>query len=562
MSADEQTDLTCQWPDDNARGQHRSPITRRSFVGGAAALGVAASVVGLPWLLEPKTANAAEIGPTTGAARADQALRVRIDAAELERGQHLPSHPSNGDEDLYPNRIASFSKALPHNHLGEVRLDAYAALIQALTTGKPADFEAIPLGGVVLLRNPQAALAFELLGPDSHHLTVPAAPAFRSAERAAEMGELYWQAVTRDVPFAHYDANDLTQQAAADLSGFSDFRGPKVGHRVTTGTLFRGGLPGDLVGPYVSQFLLQDIPFGALPVTQQIRTAVSNVDFLTGYDDWLAIQNGASPTTTIGFDPIPRSIRNGRDLGEYVHRDFPYQAFLTACLILLGMNAPFDAGHPYRRSRTQEGFGTFGAPYVLDLVASVANRAIKAAWCQKWSVHRCLRPEEIAGRIHNSVTGRADYPIHEDILKSSALDRVFGKNGTYLLPQAYPEGCPIHPAYPAGHATFVGASCTVLKAFFDESFVIPDPVVASDDGRSRTPYREARLTVGGELNKLASNIAMGRDFAGIHYRSDALLGLKLGEAVAIALLTELKLTYNEAFAGFTLSRFDGSKVTV
>src|SRR5262249_446464 len=33
------------------------------------------------------------------------------------------------------------------------------------------------------------------------------------------------------------------------------------------------------------------------------------------------------------------------------------------------------------------------------------------------------------------------------------------------------------------------------------------------------PYTGAALTVGGELNKLASNIALGRDAAGVHYRS-------------------------------------------
>jgi len=55
----------------------------------------------------------------------------------------------------------------------------------------------------------------------------------------------------------------------------------------------------------------------------------------------------------------------------------------------------------------------------------------------------------------------------------------------------------------------------VLKAFFDESFVIPDPVVAALDGLSLQPYQSSELTIGGGLNKLASNIALGRDFAGV-----------------------------------------------
>ena len=46
------------------------------------------------------------------------------------------------------------------------------------------------------------------------------------------------------------------------------------------------------------------------------------------------------------------------------------------------------------------------------------------------------------------------------------------------------------------------------------------------------------MTVGGELNKLAANIAMGRNFAGIHYRADADHGMRLGERVAIACLQD------------------------
>jgi len=29
-------------------------------------------------------------------------------------------HPTNGDEELYPNRIGNFHKTLPHNSIGEV----------------------------------------------------------------------------------------------------------------------------------------------------------------------------------------------------------------------------------------------------------------------------------------------------------------------------------------------------------------------------------------------------------------------------------------------------------
>ena len=85
------------------------------------------------------------------------------------------------------------------------------------------------------------------------------------------------------------------------------------------------------------------------------------------------------------------------------------------------------------------------------------------------------------------------------------------------------------------------------------------------DGTALVPYDgddAGQLTIGGELNKIASNVALGRNIACVHWRSDATESLKLGEEVAIRLLREQKGTYNEAFSGFKLTKFDGSPVVV
>jgi hypothetical protein len=235
---------------------------------------------------------------------------------------------------------------------------------------------------------------------------------------------------------------------------------------------------------------------------------------------------------------------------------------LNACFILLGSNASFDAANTYRTSPTQTGFSTFGAPHILDLLAKVANHALKAAWYQKWYVHRRLRPEEFAGSIHNKHRGAANYPIHTDILNSAALENILSRGSTLLLPQAYAEGCPAHPSYPAGHAVVAGACATALKVFFDESFEIRRPVEASADGLSLVRYRDLDLTVGGELNKLAANTSIGRNAAGVHWRSDAIEGLKLGEAVAISLMKEERGCLNENFGDFALTKFDGRGTVV
>jgi hypothetical protein len=126
------------------------------------------------------------------------------------------------------------------------------------------------------------------------------------------------------------------------------------------------------------------------------------------------------------------------------------------------------------------------------------------------------------------------------------------------------EGNPQHPSYPEAHGAIAGACVTVLKAFFSESFVLPSPVVASDDGQSLLPYTGAdagQITVGGELNKLADNVALGRNMAAVHWRSDAALSLLLGEALAISVLRDQRHIYNEPFDGFTFTKFDGTTIT-
>lgn len=218
---------------------------------------------------------------------------------------------------------------------------------------------------------------------------------------------------------------------------------------------------------------------------------------------------------------------------------------------------------PYRAARTQVAVTTFGQWYFLDLVARAALTALKAVWYQKWAVHRRIRPEEFGGRVHNHRTGAAQYPIHADLLTTSkVLDAVYRTFGSYLLLMAYPDGCPLHPSYPAAHLAIAGACVTVLKACFDESFVLPAPVVAGEDGRTLLPYAGEPLTVGSELNKLAGNILAGRGFGGMHWRSDNIEGLRLGEAVALALLADERAALTGPFVGFAVTRFDGTTITV
>jgi hypothetical protein len=510
--------------------------------------------------------------------RHSAAKLVRDEANTIAANRLVPIHLSNGEESDYRNPagelsyIANFHKGLDHNALGEVVADAYRNMVRALSSGSQVAFEGIPLRLGRKLTNPQAGLAFDLEGPDAHSLAIPPAPRIDGPENAAEMAELYWMALLRDVHFSDYTTNADVAAAAASLSAFTDFRGPKIGGAVTPGTLFRGFTRGDLEGPYVSQFLLQPIRYGTLRITQRQQTALPGRDYLIDYNEWLAVQNGmdVNPMPAGTFDPVRRYIRNVRDLATYVHFDALYEAYLNACLILLGLNAPFDPGNPYVDSKTQIGFGTFGGPHILSLVTEVATRALKAVWYQKWFVHRRLRPEAMGGLIHNHLKGTASYPIHPEILATGAgtiADRIRARNlangsDSYLLPMAFREGSPTHPAYGAGHATVAGACVTILKAWFDESFVLPNPVVSNAAGTALMPAPGSpNLTVGGELNKVAANIAIGRNMGGVHWRTDYSESVRLGEAIALGILEEQKLCYNE-FSGLSVTRFDGTAITI
>jgi hypothetical protein len=532
-------------------------MNRRDFlkVTGAAAAGA----VGAAAMLAGE-AQAAAINPESPLVRRGEALALRAGAAQQAAGLALPPHPSNGEEEAYPHYIASFSKGLPHDNRGEVDPAAYRALLDALASKAPASFEQIPLGGTLRFTSPQSAYAFDLIGPDSHGMAVRPAPRIDSPEGAGELAELYWMAVARDIPFGHFDTDPTIAAACRELSTLTDFRGPKRSGRVTPETVFRGTQPGCLVGPLISQFLWLPIPMGAQPVEQRIQTTRPGLDYLTRFNYWLAMQRGATAGAD-SFDATPRYIRSMRDIGQWVHVDALYQAYHCACICLLGMRAPLGPDLPPVHSRTQAGFVEFGGPHVLTLVTEVATRALKATWYQKWLVHRRLRPEAYGGLIHQRLTGNADYPVHPEVLNSAAAAAVYSRNGSYLLPVAYPEGCPAHPSYTAGHATVAGACVTILKAFFDENWVIPNPVVPDDEGFSLLPYSGPALTVRNELDKLANNIGIGRNMAGLHYRSDNHESLLLGEAVALAMLAEQKACHNQRFS-FSLTTFSGERVTL
>jgi len=577
--------------------------TRRGFLKGAAStVAATAGMVALPPLLGEKSRAFGQItgststtssgnnnvsntptafGQQSAQQRAQTAFEIRSNAAQAEFNLPQPQQLNNQDEVRFPNFIGNFTKALPHDQFGVVNQTAYQSLLTALKSGSPADFENIILGGTMKIGDPQAGLAFDMEGVDSHKVTMPPGPPIDSALRAGEMVELYWAALARDVPFSMYGKEPITQATINDLNRLSNFQGPKVNGLVTPQTLFRGGLAGESIGPAVSQFFLMPAQFGALAVNdstgnpaQMYNVQVPGVDYMKDVQSFLNVQSGINaipgpfnlaygPTQILG----PRFLKDGRGLASFVHVDELYQAYFMATLNILDrLNTPFNPGNPYLNSKTQFPFGTFGNPHAITLVAEVSTRALHAQWYQKWFVHRALRPESFGGLVEFKIHKNQPFPVHNDVLNSGALQAILkNNNGTALLPTAFPEGCPPFPALGSGHSTVAGACATFIKAFFDENFVIPNPVACSTDGTQLVPYTGAdagQITILTEAHKIASNVGMGRVHAGVHWRSDHTEALLLGEAIAISILRDQRATYNENFQGFTFTKFDGTKITV
>ncbi|CAM9161286.1 unnamed protein product [Laminaria digitata] len=497
-------------------------------------------------------------------ARAFNALRRRKYWATTEfRASTTTCHANNGDS----SSASSFHKTLPHDEYGQVDPDAFEALLECVAEGDFDKCEQVPAGDESgFLIQPIGGNAVDFTGPASSALTAPSAPALNSEEVAANMAELYWMALTRDVPFSKYGENEDTVAAAENLAtmpGFAKMTGVAVGmdgKADPQSQLFRSTAVGVETGPMISQLLVKDFTLDSITVTPKMTTFVPGVDYMTDYDEWLHIQNGGSPSVVPAEDSEKRYIRNARDLSRLVVTDTIYTEMFRAALILLGEGAISKAGFngPYANSTRQKGFVSYGASHVMKILGS-AEVAQRSSWFQKWNVHMYARPEAFAGTIHNVILGNIDVDVDASILgNTELLERVASQNAiqngqtgnpmpTYLLSQATAGGSPSHPSYPAGHAVQNGAYATVLKALVGlerGGSCFSDPVFPDDEGLTLQPYTgDDCLTYEGEINKLAVNIAFGRAMDGVHWRFDSEEGLRLGETIGVRMLQEVNYTH-------------------
>lgn len=494
-----------------------------------------------------------------------------------------------------------YAKGLPHDSTtGFPVADAVDKMICSIESGSRDDLTTIVLNDRKL-ENPHGGLAFSLMGNDSSSVTFPRAPKeldVTSNEKVLEMLEVYQMARLRDVPFSAFrlEANENAEYDNKIKSYMSDLNKAiqtirdsggcialplNADKEVDKSTFLRGSGQDECVGPYLSQLLSnRDAVTWGGTQTFEMKFKSIEGDYMNTSEIFNNIQKGSKADDPM-FSATDSFIVDGRGLGSVVRSDALYQFYLQGALQLMEKKTGFQTFNPMKGGTAGI---TGGGPDVLASVAHVALGALKVAWTNKYSLGLHLRPEVYAHRIHS-----ARDPSFPDFPKKSELETLFfpsssfnvmddfaNADGTanYLLPMLYPEGSPMHPSWPAGHAVVAGACCTVLKAMFrchnivngvyvrrlwtdiDSEFT-DDEVESGDDDK---------MSIVGEINKLASNVSLGRDWAGVHYRCDGDCGMALGEVFAISYLVDKTKEYHESqngeFEGFVLEKFDGTMLRI
>jgi len=426
-----------------------------------------------------------------------------------------------------------------------------------------------PIEGTRPLVSPPSAQSVATDGTDPWLGAMPPAPDHDSPVAFLEMLEAYLATHARETPFAEYgdgfadslddgwladaferDREAIADALPADTGSIDDWIEPPGED------LFRDAFPGCRVGPYASQHFFHDVRIGGQALDASVRP-ITEGPFGETFDAHEAIVRSSRPGAEPGHDDRRRVdrgdgefVHTGHHLASHVRDDPAHQPYLIAALQLLDWEVPYADDVQYEDSDSILPYIDNGAVAILDLLGRVTRNALLSAWHQKWSVHRRLRPETYAGRVHVALdegmadvfapSAGADLPAFTEMDVPRGLSEGKGDGSTTLLPLAYPEGAPAHPAYPSGHSTIAGACATVLKTFFEDASYDELPNVEakrSPDGERLVDVDDpGTLTVHGEVNKLASNVGMGRVFAGVHYRTDHVYGMALGEQVAVATL--------------------------
>jgi len=444
-----------------------------------------------------------------------------------------------------------------------------------------------------------------------------------SSTFAYDLAEAYAMAHLRDVPLDALGTSGTASYAEAErvLGDFlRRFAAAPLGLRPETlfrcpDTLFA---PECRAGPYVSQLLFADV-FDGYSLRDRRFLYERDTANLTVRARLLDVHRGFETTRAIARDgngqAEARYVHSGRVLGSIVHGEPPFKHYYDAALASVALLGPWieEVGTPAVdgvRHPAVAASTTAGQDDLLTSVAEVTLRALRQSYAYKWLSHRKMRPDQAAMRLDtfrraDALGAPARAARDATALAATLVDQFFGDSTVkaafmeeladanaaragernYLLASLY-EG-PGHPSSTHGHAVVAGAATTVLKAMLTTTHPTTDAPLhfgttgaealgrfvnvrtATTDGASVTSAdlsEETRrtMTLEGELDKLAHNLGAGRNWAGVHFRTELEYSLALGEAVGVAYLRdkvcEYRVARTNSFAGWNLRLFNGTRL--
>jgi len=504
---------------------------------------------------------------------------IQDDVAKDQRHESPHLYPIT----FHERYVNAYRKGLPHDVNGLVNVEEMGKLITALKEHDYNKLSCVKLGSNNRLVNPSAAWSQDLFGKDDY----PSLPSITSSKMGSEMAELYCMSLCREIPFSQYRTNTTIDDCCVYLNDLKVYHQTikrkcqknlkidqnnslltsnygksmdEIKDKVTPYNIYRGPMYGDLQGPYISQFLYRDIKIGGLMHKQKYNTNIEGSDCMKTWDTAISVQSGNITEANPVHIELPRYIITGRDLASYVNDD-PFQIFYNTLGILIDMGVPMNPSIiKILDNNPAESLSiNLGRYDIQTTLAMIGRNALLIAWYMKWNT-LFLRPEAYGIEVERIFRDKRNrYGISEGLLANRILHAVRSKNGTVLLSQVYAGGAPLDPSTPSGYATIAGACVTVLKYFFDSNYEIE--VYEPDITGSNISNNGMKTTVGQELDKLACNISIGRNWAGVHYWMDAIIGMKKGEKVAISCLGDLIKRY-PVYLSISFPSFNEKIITI
>lgn len=217
--------------------------------------------------------------------------------------------------------------------------------------------------------------------------------------------------------------------------------------------------------------------------------------------DWDSLQpKGLIEGKRYTSDVIFRNyrVRNAAQGAGLVRADFPTDIITGLAKYLYGK------GVKQRELLAKTPYSKFTDNQVMlgHLIGWAVHTVSPNAFAAKWYFGQ-PRPEEVIGAWARE---EIEAPIHIDqqLRQLVNIDQVLSDQRKFTM---YPEGSPNHPSMPAMHGA-AGGIAILFGLFFELDELMLD-----------------------QVRRTAANIAFFRNFAGVHYRTDSVAGLNLGEVV-------------------------------